>query len=188
MVRAFYLTSTLILALLFSACHKKPATPFVSDLKMSDPNSERQLIAGFYQLEQNQWRWAARRFAVVLKPPPGSERTGAILQLKLFIPESHIAELGPMTLSADVGEVSLLPEKFTKGDSFTYRREVPASSVGPNLLPVVFSFDKALEPYQTDGRELAAVVSEVSLQPRKPTASSAEALATNDDTKRPLHY
>ncbi len=183
MVRAFYLTSTLVFVLFFSACHKKPSLSFASDLKMSDPNAARQLIAGFYQLEQNQWRWAMRRFAVVLKPPPGSERTGAILQLKLFIPESHIEELGSITLSADVGELSLTPETFTKGDSFTYRRVVPPSSIGPNLLPVVFSFDKALEPSQTDGRELAAVVSEVSLQPRKPTAGGAEAAAANDDKK-----
>jgi hypothetical protein len=179
--RAACLVSMVIFALPSAACRKKRIPPPSSDLRMSDSYSPRQLIAGFYKLEQNQWRWTARRFAVVLKPPPGSEQTGATLQLTLFIPESQIEKLGPMTLSADVGEVSLSSETFTEGGSLSYRRQIPPALIGSNLLPVVFRFDKALAPFQTDGRELAAVVSEVSLEPRKkPSGNAEEPTATGD--------
>jgi hypothetical protein len=149
----------------FAGCQVKPVV-FSSDLKMSDSSSAKQLIAGFHTVENGQWRWTARRFSVVLQPPAGSMTSGAVLRLKLFIPEPSIRNLGPMTLSADVGEVTLAPETFTRPGSLSYSRDVPPSLFGPNLLPVVFYFDKALAPLDTDGRELAAVVSEVSLEPK----------------------
>ena len=183
MIRAACLTGIVIFALPLAACHKKRVPPFSSDLKMSNPYSERQLIAGFYQLEQNQWRWAARRFAVVLKPPPGSERTGATLQLTFFIPDAQVEALGPVTLGADVGDISLASEELTKGGSFSYCRNISPSLIGPGLLPVVFHFDKALPPSPTDGRELAAVISEVSLQPKKQASATAEWQPSTDDTK-----
>jgi hypothetical protein len=163
MVRAVCI-NLVIFSISLAGCHRKRVPPPSSDLRMSDKYSAKQLIDGFYDLEQNQWRWAAGRFAVVLQPPAGSERTGATLQLKMFIPESQIQKLGPMTLSADVGEVSLAPETFTKGGSFSYCRDISPKLIGPNLLPVVFRFDKALAPFEADSRELAVVVLEVSLQ------------------------
>jgi len=149
----------------FAGCQPKRIPPS-SDLKMSGSSSEKQLISGFHPLENNRWRWTARRFAVVLQPPAGSERTGATLRLQLFIPASQIQKLGPMTLTADVGEVSFAPETFTQGGTFSYSRDVPPALFHNYLLPVVFTFDKALAPTGADGRELAAVVTEVSLEPR----------------------
>jgi len=70
-----------------------------------------------------------------------------------------------MTLSADADEVSLDPETFTKSGKFSYVRHVPATAFRRAVLPVVFSFDKAVEPGQVDGRELSAVVTEVALEP-----------------------
>lgn len=148
----------------FAGCRHEPP-PLSNDLKMSDPSAERQLIAGFHGLEQHAWRWTARRFAVVLIPPAGSTRFGATLRLQLFIPAPLIQRLGPMTLSADADEVSLDPETFTKSGKFSYVRHVPATAFRRAVLPVVFSFDKAVEPGQVDGRELSAVVTEVALEP-----------------------
>lgn len=130
---------------------------------MSATSSEVQLISGFYGLENKKWRWVARRFAVVLRPPPGSERDGAILRVQLFLPEPQIQKLGPMTLSADVGDAELQSETFAKGGIYWYTQDVPAALLRAELIPVVFSFDKAMPPSLTDGRELAAVVTQVSL-------------------------
>lgn len=149
-----------------AGCHKKPVEPFLSDLKMSDPHSNRQLLAGFYGLEDGRWRWASHRFAVVLQPPSGSKQTGARLQLQLYIPERQIEIIGPMTLVTDIGEASLAPKKFMKGGAFVYSCDVPSELIGPGLLPVVFTFDKAIQASGTDGRELGAVITEVSLDRR----------------------
>jgi hypothetical protein len=150
-------------AVVMTGCYRKRYRP-VSDLKMSDPDSEKQLTSGFYTLEQGQWRWASRRFALVLLPPPGSQQAGAVLRLKLYLPEEQIQRLGPMTLKADVGEHSLPPAKFAKGGAFEYSQNIQPSLLGSNLLPVVFTFDKAIPPSPADGRELGAVVTEVSLE------------------------
>jgi hypothetical protein len=146
-------------------CQVKPVV-LSSDLKMAESSSARQLTAGFYGIENGKWRWTARRFGVVLQPPAGSMASGAVLKLKLYIPEASLQKLGPMTLSADVGEVTLAPETFNQPGILSYSRDVSPGLFGPNLLPVVFSFDKALAPPDADGRELAAVVTEVSLEPK----------------------
>ena len=155
--------SCLILVLLFGSCHAKRVA-FLADLKMGDVSADGQLIGGFYQIEQNQWRWAARRFAVVLSPPPGSERAGGILRLHLFIPNSQIVTLGSITLSAETEDAALPPETFTKGGTYTYSRSVPAAACRGTLLPVVFNLDKAIARSVADPRELGAVVTEVSVE------------------------
>ena len=161
-IRAF----CLIIALVCISCHKKRVA-FSSDLKMGDAFADRQLIGGFYELEQKQWRWAARRFAVVLQPPPGSERAGGILRLHLFIPDSQIEKLGPITLSAEADEAPLAPETFSKGGSYTYSRMVPAALFHATLLPVVFTLDKVIGRSEKDSRELGAVITEVSIEGNK---------------------
>ena len=137
----------------------------MSDVKFSDKSSERQLIAGFYGVEGDGWRWTTHRFAAVLAVPPGSQTAGATLQLRLYIPESQIDHLGPMTISADVRDTSLAPETFAKAGSYTYTRTLSPELLNQPVLPIIFTFDKALEPRNSDIRELGAVVSEISLKP-----------------------
>jgi hypothetical protein len=159
--------AAMVLSLALAGCQTKQI-PFSSDLKMSDPSAERQLLAGFYGIEAGQWRWAKRRFVVVLRPPQDSVKNGATLTIKLFIPGSQMEKLGDVTITADIGDVTLAPGTFSEPGSLTYSREVPGSLTGSELVPVVFTLDKALAPFQADGRELGAVVSEVSLEVRHP--------------------
>ena len=157
---------SLVIALASISCHAKRVA-FSSDLKMGDALSDRQLISGFYGIEQKQWRWAARRFAVVLQPPPGSERAGGTLRLHLFIPASQIEKFGPITLSAEAEDAPLAPETFSQGGSYTYSRNVPAALFRATLLPVVFTLDKAIGRSEKDSRELGAVVTEVSIEGKR---------------------
>ena len=156
------LTAIVIVAML-AGCRGK-RVGFSSDLKMSDALSERQLIAGFHDLEQKQWRWTSRRFAVVLQPPPGAELHGGTLELHLFIPDSQIQKFGPITLNAEAADMSLAPATFIKGGAHSYARKVAPALFRGALLPVVFTYDKALAPSNQENRELAAVVSEISLR------------------------
>jgi len=84
--------------------------------------------------------------------------------MRIVIPDSQIKTLGPMTLSADVDDRTLDPQTFSKGGDYSYVRDVPADVLRTNLAPVIFSFDKAVAPSAADGRELAAIVTEISLQ------------------------
>src|SRR5262249_55430042 len=103
--------------------------PAVSVLNVADPEAPRQLVRGFYSLEDDAWRWTRSRFSVALRPPEGSSRSGARLELKGSIPETVIQRLGPISLSATINGQALKPETFSKGGILTYSREAPASAL-----------------------------------------------------------
>jgi hypothetical protein len=165
--RFFFLALTVLIGL--AGCNRGFRKPLVSVLNTADPSTAKQLVGGFYPVEAKSWRWTARRFIVKLSPPPGSDRKGAKLQLHLFIPQDEIARLGPMTLSADVtpsaeaDDYTLPPETYSKGGMYSYIRDVPANLLRTNMIPIIFTFDKAQPPAAVDGRELGAVVSLIGL-------------------------
>jgi hypothetical protein len=143
-------------------CHtvKEP----VSKIELADAATSNQLLSGFWWPESNSWRWTARQFSAALQPPDNSEKRGATLYLHLYVPDSQIELLGPMTLSATTEGHALQPETFSKGGTYIYTREIPKNLMATSILPIRFSFDKALPPEKSDGRELAAIVNEIELQ------------------------
>jgi hypothetical protein len=155
----------LVLIALLAGCHQARRKEPVSEVNVADVTVSKQLIGGFYKIEAKSWRWTAREFIVSLLPPPGSEQKGAKLKLQFFIPDDQIAKLGPMTLNADIDEHLLGPETYSTSGQHVYVREIPADLLRTNVVPIVFSFDKAAHPMGTDGRELGAVVSLISLSP-----------------------
>jgi hypothetical protein len=151
-----------LIAILSGCNHARRKEP-VSIVNVADPSTAKQLVGGFYKIEAKSWRWTARQFIVSLLPPPGSEQKGAKLDLHFFIPDDQFARLGPMTLTAEIDDFSLSPETFSKSGDHHYVREIPANLLRTNIVPVVFSFDKATPPGGVDDRELGAVVSLISL-------------------------
>jgi hypothetical protein len=155
------LLSLFVLSLL-SGCHnvRQP----VSKLDPANPATSDQLLSGFWWVESDSWRWTSREFSVALQPPERAEVNGATLYLHLFIPDSQIELLGPMTLTATVEGQSLPPETFSQGGPYVYTRAIPKELMATSILPIKFSFDKALSPAKADGRELAAIVNGIELQ------------------------
>ena len=153
----------LVLASQCNRIHPQPA----STINVANPATVSQLVAGFYDLEDGKWRWTAKKFIVSLAPPGDADDKGAKLLLQFYLPETQIQALGPMTLSADVDSHVLAPETYSKGGQYTYARDVPTDSLRSNLVPILFRFDKAVAPSTADSRELASIVSNVSLQVNK---------------------
>lgn len=151
-----FLTVTTVLA----GCHRvsEPA----SDIKTADLTKSNQLLSGFWQVEGS-WRWTAREFSLALRPPDGADTRGATVQLTLYLPDSQLKALGPMTLTGFVDGKPLGSQTFTTGGVQVYSREVPKEALATNILPMQFSFDKAASPLTTDGRELGAVLSGAAL-------------------------
>ena|ERR1700722_6977061 len=143
------------------ACHEVRQP--LSKIDIAETRSADQLLSGFYAPENGAWSWTAQEFTAVLKPPDGAEQRGATLELHLYIPDSQIESIGPMTLSATTGGYVLHAEKFSKGGTYIYSRKIPKDALATSLLPVKFCFDKARAPYVGDGRELAAIVSRIEL-------------------------
>lgn len=133
-------------------------------VKAADPSTEYQFMAGFYPPEGNSWRWTMRAFSVMLGPPRLAEQNGARLELHLYVPETQIQNLGPMTLRANAGGYPLAAETFRAAGMYVYTREIPREALATNVLPVRFAWDKAAAATSSDSRELSAVVTSVGLE------------------------
>jgi hypothetical protein len=149
--------------------YRKTSDPRASEsVEMGNRAHAAQLLDGWYGIEDGKWRWTAKNFSVLLKAPPGSDRSGAELSLKLFVPDVQIRNLGPITISADIGGRALPALVLSKPEDHVYSAHVPAEVLRPGVAAVNFRLDKAAVGLNGDARELGVVVSEVSLAPPSP--------------------
>lgn len=160
-----------ILLLVASSCSRRDVvaeTPLVeeeqrlSTLHVADPKAVPQLLKGWHPIEQGIWRWTAKQFAVALKAP--STGKPATLELHFFLPDTLMAKLGSVTLTASANGVALPGETYAKPGDQVYTRPVPAEATTSDVVRVDFFLDKALAPGQADERELGVVVSSVGLR------------------------
>jgi len=161
------------LALLPAGCKEKKvkvqateeeAPRMASAVSMGDPKAETQLISGFYGVEAGAWRWTARQFTLVLRPPAGSAERGAKLQLKLTIPAVVIEKLKGIALSATANGTPLATESFTQPGDYVYTRDIPPNALTGESVKVDFQLDKAIPPTGGDLRELGVIVLNASLE------------------------
>lgn len=136
-----------------------------SSISTGDPSQAVQLLNGFYGVEGGGWRWAAKQFSVVLKPPPEAQRQGARLDLKLYLPPMQLQTLGPITLRSEVDGCALSARTFSSAGAYTYSAAVGAECLQLPLVSVNFYLDKAVTTLKTDSRELGAVINSVGLEP-----------------------
>lgn len=154
-----------VAAVLAGGCRRK-STGLSSMVNMADPSTATQLVSGFHAVEQNAWRWTMKKFSVVLKPPAGSEKTGATLRFRMFVSDDQIKRLSPLTLSADIDGHPLDPELLAKEGEVIYSRPVPPELLQGNSVKVNFALSNAREPDSADGRQLGVVAMLIGLQPR----------------------
>jgi hypothetical protein len=151
------------------ACKKEQAEnlPPASVIAVAQPRAERQLLDGFWAVENGAWRWSRHNFAVLLMPPAGAAQKGATLILQFTLPDSVLARRQSVTLAASIGGLALPPETYTAAGRYSYKADVPPAafrSAGP--VKVAFSTDKYLHAGEVEVRELALVVQSVGLAGR----------------------
>ncbi len=142
------------------------APALLTMIQVADPKASAQLVKGFYNVEDNRWRWTMGKFSVVLSPPPNADRNGAKLALRLSVPDPVINKLGPVKLSASVDGIALPEETYAKPGQYVYARDVPAQALSKNVVAVDFALDKCLSPSEADQRELGVVVTVIGFEPR----------------------
>ncbi|HXN48526.1 MAG TPA: hypothetical protein VN893_17890 [Bryobacteraceae bacterium] len=142
--------------------------PLLSAIAVASPRAERQLLDGFYQVENNSWRWTRHEFSVRLMPPQGAAATGARLELRFTLPNPVIDRRQAVTLSASVGGTALPPTTYTAAGVYVYKADVPAQAFsGTAPVKVSFSTDKFLRAGEVEARELGLVATTISLLPSK---------------------
>jgi hypothetical protein len=166
----------LSLAFSLSACNRKQQAVKVaktdeegphmaSIIHTGDPQSDTQLVTGFYDIEEHAWRWTSQKFSVVLKPPAGGGQRGATLTMQFAVPDPVIAKLKTVSLSGTIGATALAPETYTQAGPYTYTRDIPANLLNAEAIRVDFQLDKVLPPgADGDQRELGIIVSSVGLE------------------------
>lgn len=137
--------------------------PLASVVETSDPLHAKQLVRGFYGIENQSWRWTAKSFAVTLRPVKGSETKGAKLELKFVIPDVMFNRVGAMTIDATANGLDLGAETFSKAGDATYIRDVSPVVLAGDSATFDFLVDKGLPPSPRDPRELAVIVTSIGL-------------------------
>ncbi len=138
-------------------------TELKSTVTMGDSEAAAQLLNGFYDVEGGSWRWTMSHFSVILAVPEGAAGKETELVMQFTIPQAVIDKLGPITLSAQAGEVTLPPETYTQAGDCVYQRNLPATAVTGEAVTITFSLDKFLPPSGTDQRELGVIVTSIGL-------------------------
>jgi hypothetical protein len=142
-----------------------PSAPkLLAALNMGDAKGESQLLLGFYGIEANAWRWTAKDFSVVLRPPIGSAAQGATLDFALSIPQSAIDKLHSLTLAATVNGTTLPPETYSHEGQADYKRELAPTLLTGDSVRIDFHLDKAMPPANGDLRQLGVVARSVALE------------------------
>jgi hypothetical protein len=138
--------------------------PPASEFAMSSPGAAHQLVDGFYNVENNAWRWTRHSFSVSLVPPAGAAQKGATLEFRFALPESIISRRQTVTLSAWAGGLPLPPATYNASGNYVYRAEVPATAFpAAGMVKVAFRTDKYLAAGEVEARELALVAQSVGL-------------------------
>ena len=174
-----FLAGGLVLALALAplGCKREPknvkvataegeAPALASTVRASEISQEPQLLDGFYSIEANAWRWTAKQFRVVLRPPIGAAQSGATLVMALTVPQVAIDHAKSLTLSASIEGTPLPPETYTKAGQYEYKRDAPASALSKPAVRIQFSLDNAMPPAGAERRELGIIVASVGLQPK----------------------
>jgi hypothetical protein len=135
-----------------------------STLKMNDPAAPQQLVKGFYGLEGGAWRWTAKNFSALLRPPLASAQRGATLTFALTVPDVVIQKLSSVTLTASSGTTKLKSETWSKPGSYTFTADVPPDLLVKEAIAIDFSLDKSISPGSADSRELGIIATSIGLE------------------------
>jgi hypothetical protein len=135
-----------------------------SVLKMSDAAAPQQLLKGFYGLEGGSWRWTAKTFSVLLRPPLASPQRGATLTFSFTVPDVVIQKLSSVTLSASAAGTKLKSETYTKPGAYTFTSDIPPDLLVKEAITIDFDLDKAIPPSASDSRDLGIIATAVGLE------------------------
>lgn len=129
----------------------------LADLRAAD-----QLGPGWYEIENGAFRWMARRSTVYLKRP---ESGGAVLEVRLYLPENLILKVGAPTLEIWLDGKLLSAARLPRAGEYVLKEQVvPARSpAGP--AQVELRLDRSMPPSGSEQRQLGAVVTGVGFRP-----------------------
>jgi SAM-dependent methyltransferase len=117
-----------------------------------------ELLEGWHESEETGWRWTAREFAVRVRATASAHT----LEMKVWIAEESIRQLGRLTLTANVNGRDLAPAVFDNPGLAMFTRNL--DRLTPGDIEVRFRLDNALPPDAVDSRERGLIVERISVE------------------------
>ena len=133
-------------------------------VQTSNPRTAIQLLKGFHDVENGAWRWTAGKFSVMLRTPGEASKKGAVLSLKLVLPETILAKLGNITITASIGGKALEPQTYKQAGPQEYKRAIPAAMLAGDAVTIDFALDKFIPAGTMDLRELGIIAASIGLE------------------------
>lgn len=128
-----------------------------SSIEMSNPRDAAQLLNGFYNLEQNAWRWTAKQFSVSLAAPKSAVPGAGRLEFRFTVPDIAASELAGVTVSASVEGRPLGAYQAAKPGEQTAVFQVPPELMRADALIVDFTLDKTIPRREAETRDLGVI-------------------------------
>jgi hypothetical protein len=122
----------------------------LSFLRMNDPAAAPQLLAGFYEVESNAWRWMSEQAVALLKVPPAARQ----FEVSFFIPDTAPAR----RLTVAVDGMSIADQRFAGPGP--YSLVAPFEPAGRVQVQIVITVDRPFQP-SGDQRRLGVIVQEL---------------------------
>jgi hypothetical protein len=143
--------------------NEEEAAPRIASLvRMNDPKASAQMLTGFYDLENNSWRWTTGKFSVLLRTPPSGATQGGVVTLAFSLPDVAIQRRKSVAISASVNGTALNSTKYDKPGANIFKADVPAALLTGESVRVDFTLDKRI-PTDVDKRNLGVVAISVAI-------------------------
>lgn len=143
-----------------------PVLEPLSNLQMSDPQAQVQLLEGFYELEQHRWRWTKRRFRVALFVPENIRRAGeATLELDGYIAPVILSGKQKVIVEAAAYGKTFCVDEYSQPGPFRFKCRLPRELLQSFKVVLDFTVRGGQLHADASRRELGIVVDRVLLEP-----------------------
>jgi hypothetical protein len=144
--------------------------PALTDLLMSAPEAEQQIVSGIYQLESGSWRWMSQTGVLLLRPPAET----APLVVQFSIPDQSTAR----QVSMDLNGQRVAAQTFTAPGRYVLT-SAPMNPGGDSA-QVTITVDKTFA-VPGDTRQLGIILQRVgfstALEPPAPVAQRSQSVS-----------
>lgn len=175
-MRRLTIASAVVAISTLTGCHRdqvirpepteEGSTALASAINIGDPNAAFQLVKGFHAIEEHSWRWTMGRFSVIFRSPEGAAQKRTILTVRGNIPEAVLNKVGPVTLTALLGQDPVGSITLSKPGAFALEAHVPPAALRSETVTFDFVLDKFCPPGTLDPRELGVILTYAGLEIR----------------------
>lgn len=131
---------------------------------MNNLDASKQLVTGFYAVENNQWRWTAGDFSIVLATPRTAATRGANLVFKFAIPDAILRRTGPLTLAAYLNQTEVGNASYKTEGAQRFSARIAPELLTQSPVVIEFQLDHYVPKGVFDFRELGVIAESISLE------------------------